>query len=223
MTYINFMKELPTRLILTAIAITSPLILSCLITSCGNGVPENHHNRGLTPGVGPFDNNGNYVESWADDPRKGVAWRSDRIIDDENKKKKLAKSQQPKRPTPSSHVAYHPPVVVNHLTPQSRPHTPRSVQNTTYHRPTPPVSGITTPRSKPRSTPRSHTTSHSTKKKAVLVKPKHRSPIHYTIKKGDTLYGLSRRFKVSVSNIKKANGMKGTTLRTGRTLLIPRH
>jgi LysM repeat protein len=43
----------------------------------------------------------------------------------------------------------------------------------------------------------------------------------HIVKKGDTLYGLSRRYKTSVSAIQKRNGLKGTTIRNGATLIIP--
>jgi len=43
----------------------------------------------------------------------------------------------------------------------------------------------------------------------------------HSIKQGDTLYGLSLRYKVSVNAIKKINKMSGTNLRINRTILIP--
>ena len=43
----------------------------------------------------------------------------------------------------------------------------------------------------------------------------------YTVKKGDSLYGVSEKFGVSVDSIKKANGISNDTLKVGDTLLIP--
>jgi len=44
---------------------------------------------------------------------------------------------------------------------------------------------------------------------------------YHTIKSGDTLYGLSRKYHVSVTSIQKVNGMKNTVLRDGRKIKIP--
>ncbi|MFT6498525.1 MAG: LysM repeat protein [Akkermansiaceae bacterium] len=42
------------------------------------------------------------------------------------------------------------------------------------------------------------------------------------IKRGDTLWGLSRRYGVSVTAIQKANRISGTNIRAGKTILIPK-
>lgn len=60
------------------------------------------------------------------------------------------------------------------------------------------------------------------KPKPQVVKPKVKPPIRHTVKKGDTLYGLSRKYGTTVSRIQKANGLSGTTIRLGQTLTIPR-
>lgn len=46
--------------------------------------------------------------------------------------------------------------------------------------------------------------------------------LRYTVKKGDTLYGLANRYGTSVAAIKKASGLSSNTLRDGRTISIPR-
>ncbi len=43
----------------------------------------------------------------------------------------------------------------------------------------------------------------------------------YKVKKGDTLIKIARRFKVSVSEIRKVNKLKGSTIRVGQKLKIP--
>ena len=43
----------------------------------------------------------------------------------------------------------------------------------------------------------------------------------HMIQKGDTLWGISRRYGVSVEALQQANGMTGTTIVEGRTLIIP--
>ena len=57
---------------------------------------------------------------------------------------------------------------------------------------------------------------------SVAVKPKKKPPITHTVKRGDTLYGLSRKYGTSVSSIQRANRLKGTTIGLGKNLIIPR-
>lgn len=104
------------------------------------------------------------------------------------------------KPTPK------PPVIASAPTP-----TPRPAARPTRPAPRPPV-GRPSVASKPKPRP-----------KAVKAKPKRKSPIRYTIKKGDTLYALARKYKTSVTAIQRANGLKGTNLQIGKRLLIPRY
>ena len=188
------------------LATTTTLVgLSCFLTGCGGGgVSENHQNRGLNPGVGPFDSRGNYVESWADDKSKGRAWRASRVVG----APQMA-AAEPSNP---------PPVVASHVTPAPKP---SSQVSRGKSKPVAPVRGVTTPSKKSRVASRPQ--SKPKPKSVAKPKPKKKSPIRYTIKKGDTLYALSRKYKTSVSSIQRANGLKGTNLRIGRTLLIPRY
>ncbi len=43
----------------------------------------------------------------------------------------------------------------------------------------------------------------------------------YTVRRGDTLGQLAIKFGISQSDLKKANGLKGTNLRAGQVLLVP--
>jgi LysM repeat protein len=53
-----------------------------------------------------------------------------------------------------------------------------------------------------------------------VVKPKPQSK-SYTVKSGDTLSEISRRYNVSVSKIKSANGLRSDVIRIGQRLKIP--
>ena len=44
----------------------------------------------------------------------------------------------------------------------------------------------------------------------------------HTVRKGDTLSGIARKYGTSVSKLKAANGLKSDMIRDGRTLTIPR-
>lgn len=60
-------------------------------------------------------------------------------------------------------------------------------------------------------------------KPAPKPKPKPKPSTRYhTVRKGDTLYGLSKRYGTTVSKIQKANGVSGSVIRIGQRLKIPR-
>lgn len=68
---------------------------------------------------------------------------------------------------------------------------------------------------------RSSTKAKSTKSKTSSSKKSSGSRKH-TVKSGDTLSGIARKYGTSVSKIKAANGLKSDMIRNGRTLTIPR-
>jgi len=43
----------------------------------------------------------------------------------------------------------------------------------------------------------------------------------YTVRRGDTLYSISRRYGISVGELQRANGLRGTAISSGRRLRIP--
>jgi LysM repeat protein len=103
------------------------------------------------------------------------------------------------RPAPSSSEASHP------SRSQSASHSPRSSSL---------PKGVT----RTRSSSRSVATKSRTTKKTTSRSSRSR---YHTVRSGDTLYGLSRKYKVSVSSIQRANSLKGTVIRDGKKLRIP--
>ncbi|MGB2403126.1 MAG: LysM peptidoglycan-binding domain-containing protein [Akkermansiaceae bacterium] len=185
------------RLLAPALILLS-LITMMFLASCGSGggggyVNENRTLRGYNPGVGPFDNQGNYVERWANDKSKGNWWRKSIV-------------HEPVAPTAPSK-----PAVVAAM-PKPTP-TPKPSASTSSFKPKPstpaPAASAATATAKPTV--------------AITAKPKSKPPIRHVIKKGDTLWGLSRKYGTTVTAIQRANGLKGSNLRIGRTLLIPRY
>ena len=138
---------------------------------------ESGGSGGYNPDIGPFDEDGNYVEAWADNPPK------------------RGSNRRTTNPKPDLKPA---PRVVSRPEPSGRP--------VTRPRPATPPKIVSKPKPKP-------------KPKPVVVKPKSR---RHMVKKGDTLYSLSKRYGTSVSAIKRANGISGTTINTGKSYLIPR-
>lgn len=61
--------------------------------------------------------------------------------------------------------------------------------------------------------------SRSSKSSSRSSTPSYRT---HTVKKGDTLWGLSKRYGKSVSAIKRASGLRSDSIRIGQRLKIPR-
>ena len=111
----------------------------------------------------------------------------------------------------------------------------RNVVDLTTNNPPSPFLGTTDERdSKPavssRSSSSSKKTSSSSSKKVASSsksKPKPKKPVAksttVTVKKGDSLYGLAKRYGTTVKAIQSANGMGSSTmLRDGKSIKIPR-
>ena len=158
----------------------STLALLFYLVSCsGKRTPD------YNPAIGPFDEDGNYVEAWADNPpKRNRSWFSKKKPEKEEEEPKVVETAPPKR------KLYDPPK-------ETRTSPPKQA-------------------SKPKPKPK---TTYKPKPKPVKVAPKYRN---HKVVKGDTLYGLSRKYGVSVSAIQKANGLSGSNIRAGATLKIPR-
>ena len=65
-------------------------------------------------------------------------------------------------------------------------------------------------------------TSYSATTYSAAPAPATTSQIH-TVAKGDTLYNISKRYNVSVTQLQQANGIQGSALSIGQSVTIPGH
>ncbi len=75
-----------------------------------------------------------------------------------------------------------------------------------------------TPAPKPATSTKPKTTTASKPKPAVKKSTASRT---HTVVRGDTLYGLARKYGSTVAKIKSANGLSGDLIRIGQKLKIP--
>ena len=168
----------PSTLAAAALTIAIPLA-GC---SGGRGISSS---ASYNPGYGPFDQNGNYVEAWADKPAQQHRWGTTPV---------------PPEPAPQLVARKDPPV-------------PTSRKKPTGKRP--PLVASQAPPSRP-------APAVQTKPRPASPKPTPKPTIRHTVVKGNTLYSLGRRYGTSVGAIQRANGIRGTTIRIGQKLRIPR-
>lgn len=110
--------------------------------------------------------------------------------------------------------------------------TSSDVVDLTKDNPPSPFLGTTDPRDSytppKKSTSSSYTKSKTSSKSTAKAKTKPKAKpapkaTYVTVKKGDTLYGLAKRYGTSVKAIQSANGMGSkTVLQNGKSLKIPR-
>lgn len=179
-----------------------------------------------SPNVGPFDSRGNYVEAWADDPSK---WRAYTPKEVDGDPPKIAINEQPPEnsvPLAPGGIASTKPgrttttTATSHTAPDSG-----RVAARTGSKPTAEADRTvakTSSRTKHDTAP-SVRSSTKSKSSVAKTKPKAKSTtVRHTVKKGDSLYSLAAKYGSSVSAIKAANGLSGTMIRDGKTLVIPR-
>lgn len=197
------------------------LVLSaCSGTSTGGSKEALYH-----PDVGPFDIDGNYVEALADAPVKknyfARAKPSSESVKPKSKEKLLAKRETPStanRPPTSSRKVVSSRVV---SAPVRTPPPQRSIVLAS------PAAGGSSASGPPRLTSVARAGSapppvtRPAPPKPVVIKPKTNAPLRHQIQASDTLFGLSRKYGKSVESLKRANGLTGNTIITGRTLIIP--
>lgn len=104
-------------------------------------------------------------------------------------------------------------------TPSSTPVSARAVVLTTAAVPSPIVSPAPSPTATraAAATPTSPPTATATR--APTATP---TPLKYTVRSGDSLISIAARYKISVEDLRQANGLTSDLIRAGDELIIPR-
>jgi LysM repeat protein len=185
--------------------ISASCVLVMALASCTNfGGGPGMGSGFQQAGTGPFDENGNYVEAWADNPSKwrksGGARSPHELGTDEIPR--IAKSEQP----PQNSIPLYPSTLISRSKStgvKSRAELAKAAAAKTS------VKSAT------------KTTGKTTTAKASPAKSPTKST-RYLIKQGDSLSSIASRMGCSVAALKSANGISGTAIRAGRYLTIPR-
>lgn len=188
--------------------------LALVFTSCvnhGGGSTAGTNPRGL----GPFDSRGNYVEAWADSPSQWSKGASTQVAD-----------AQPDRAA-ATDVPVSPEFVKVETVPYQETSTPVVYKKPSVTKSVETTRSVETTKPKPRTT---ELASNTIKPKPVVKKPVAKKPVakakpkstRHAVKSGDNLYNIAKRYGTSVSAIQKANGVKGSSIRPGQSLVIPR-
>jgi LysM repeat protein len=189
------------------------LPLSCLTVMLSNCGITGGGTTGRNPGgTGPFDKNGNYVEAWADNPSKWGKRNSSPIADDVPA---IASNEQP----PSNAVPLSDSKPLEHLKSSSKPVRTAELEVASRQKP---KSNEIVSRPKTKVSAESASTKSKPKVVAKTTKPKPSASSRYVVKKGDSLSLIASRNKTSVSALQKANGISGTLIQPGKSLVIPR-
>lgn len=160
--------------------------------------------------MGPYDAQGNYIEAWADDPSK---WRYP-----------AGGASSAQIDVPRGDVTplwgHNEPAVI--LPSGGSTSKPKAQAARTVTAPPPPSRSTTASRpqataAKPVTTTRRPATTAAKPK----PQPKPAAPKVITIQKGDNLGKLAARHGTTVSELKRANGLKGDLIIAGKTLKIP--
>jgi LysM repeat protein len=204
----------------TVLLIPAACALALSLSSCGNS--GSGSSGGPQAVTGPYDRNGNYVEAWADDPSK---WRKSGGSSPHEKKTdelpEIAKNDQPPQnsvPLPPANVSKSTPVISQTQVVKPKPAPVKSTE-VVRTKPSAEKSETVVVKAKPKPA-----TTKSRPKSAVVkakTKPKPKST-RYVVKKGDSLSAIASRTGASVSAIKSENGISGTLIHPGQSLVIPK-
>jgi LysM repeat protein len=175
--------------------------------SSSRGIPKNLPNIALSASSAtpphnmptysyPFDSRGYYVSDWAAEGEKKAGRAAAASNDD------VSKWQ-------GSHGG------------SASKSKPKLVSTTTNRKPT--SSSSDSPTSKTKSSTTASTKPATKSGSTASKKPSAKSgSVTYTVKSGDTLYGIALKYKSTVAKIKAANGMSSDKLAIGKVLRVPR-
>jgi LysM repeat protein len=187
-----------------ALWLLSSFALVLILPGCTN---QNSTAANDPLGTGPFDSRGNYREEWADDPSK---WRKPGSRPQSAPADEVPVIAKNEEPPPNSSPL-----------PAGGSTTPKIVKTTV----TAPVKTTeTSTRPKP-TAPKTTNVDEKPKPTVVKAKPKPKPKpkiTRHVVKKGDTLSGIASRYGSSVSKIRSANGISGSLIRPGQSLIIPK-
>lgn len=218
--------------IIPAMKIVSWILPACglalFLSSCGAGGGKSAGAAG-TPG--PFDRNGNYVEEWADNPSK---WRkpgqpaSPHEVKSDEIPEIAMRDQPPQNSVPLAPARQTSTPVISKTNVTRKPsETTKTTSSSTGSSKPKTVASSTKPATKSSSNTKSTASKSTTKtasktstaSKTTKAKPK---TTRYTVKKGDSLSAIASRTGSSSAAIKRANGISGSVIRPGQTLVIPK-
>lgn len=211
--------------------------LLCLTLSSCSGTKKSGYSdvvdyttpqTGLSESEYPFDENGNYLADVVAGKKKGSAARKPAPEPVKSYVDTYEKPPEPVVASNSSPNYERPPAVLED--PYSSTYPDTSSGSTTSTKPkssfvsSKPKSQSTAAKAKPKpkSKPKVIVKAKPKSKPKPKPKPKPPSAISHTVTKGETLYGLAKRYGTSVSAIKSASGLSSDLLRDGRTIKIPR-
>lgn len=171
-----------------------------LLSNCANTIGSGR-NSGIS-NTGPFDQNGNYVEEWADNPskwRKGGGPPSPHELKSDRLPEIALNDQPPENSVP--------------LPAKSSSRTVSSSNKAQV------AAKSTTPK---KTTVAAKSSTKSATKSATAAKPKAKpAAARYVVKSGDSLSAIASRNRTTVAALKSANGISGTMIRPGQSLRIP--
>lgn len=215
-----------------ALWISAACALPFILVSCGNGGGGGSGNGSQQAGIGPFDSQGRYREEWADNPSQ---WRrpggsSSRVTKTDDVPQVALNEQPPLNSVPLATSSPKPTIAETKtkttatskkeseaVVVKTRPLNTserESVATKTKQKPEPEVAV------KKKTKPEPEVVKAKVKPKTT-VKAKPKSTLHL-VKRGDSLSSIASRYGCSISALKSANGISGTLIRDGRTLIIPK-
>ncbi|MEI7956898.1 MAG: LysM peptidoglycan-binding domain-containing protein [Verrucomicrobiota bacterium] len=201
------------------------------------------------PNLGPFDSQGRYVDAWADDPSKWRPYTPKDVEVDPPRiaSNEQPSPNSVPLPGPIASADVHPPhsgsgsprtttkvtssktkADTDRTAKTSSSKTKADTDRTTAKTGSSKTKVDTDRTSKTGSsktkgdTDRTAKTSSKNQSSTAKTVPKPKSAVvHHTVKPGDSLYSIAAKYGCSVNALKEANGISGSIIRDGKSLVIP--